>query len=253
MKKSEKYEESLTKSHSPAAVRERLEAGAKDNYLKDFVYGAIDGTVTTFAVVSGVVGAGLSNKVIIILGLANLLADGFSMAASNFLGSRAEDQLKERIRREEEKHIRDVPEGEREEIKQIFASKGFQGTDLERVVEVITSDRKQWVDTMVQEEFGLPLNKPSPVKAALSTFFAFLAVGALPLLAFIFEFVSGVRLAHPFFISALMTGCAFFIVGAMKGKFVGEKWYLSGLETLFVGAIASVIAYGVGVFLKSIV
>ena len=73
-------------SHTPQAIQERFREGVKHSYLKDFIYGAIDGAVTTFAVVSGVVGAGLSSNVIIILGVANLVADGFSMAVSNFSG-----------------------------------------------------------------------------------------------------------------------------------------------------------------------
>lgn len=242
----------LKRSHEPSAVQERLEAGIKHSYLKDFVYGAIDGIVTTFAVVAGVVGAGLSSKVIIILGVANLLADGFSMAVSNFLGTQAEEQFRERIRKSEEKHIRDIPEGEKEEIRQIFAGKGFKGKDLDRAVKIITSDPKRWVDTMIQEEFGLSLNGPSPVKAALSTFISFITVGSLSLLVFIYEVAGQTRVTNAFLISALMTGAAFFIVGAMKGKFVGHRWYLSGLETLFVGGIASALAYYVGYVLKNI-
>ena len=74
----------LEHEHSPEAIRARLRDGQRPNYLRDFVYGGIDGAVTTFAVVSGVSGAALSDGIIIILGVANLLADGFSMDASNF-------------------------------------------------------------------------------------------------------------------------------------------------------------------------
>lgn len=253
MRNNKDQNDGLMDSHAPSAIQERLESGIKHSYLKDFIYGAIDGTVTTFAVVSGVVGAGLSSKVIIILGLANLLADGFSMAVSNYLGTKAEEQFRAQIRKTEEEHIRSIPEGEKEEIRQIFAGKGFKGKDLERAVKIITSDPKQWVDTMIQEEFGLSLNGPSALKAAFSTFISFVLVGSIPLGVFIYELISHVSVAHAFFISAIMTGIAFFVVGALKGKFVGHRWFLSGTETLLVGAVASFLAYGVGALLKTIV
>ena len=122
----------LEHSHDPEDVARRIGAPAKHNYLADFVYGAIDGTVTTFAVVSGVAGAGLAPEIIVILGLANLVGDGFSMAASNFLGTRTDKQLLNKAREMERRHIETDPEGEREEIRQIYAQKGFSRRGLGR-------------------------------------------------------------------------------------------------------------------------
>ena len=232
----------LADQHTPSAIESRLAEATAHSYLGDFVLGAVDGTVTTFAVVSGVAGAGLEKEVAVILGLANLLADGFSMAVGNYLGTKSEVEVVERVRRSEERHIEEIPEGEREEIRQIFAAKGFSGPLLEEIVHVITQDRKQWVDTMLTEEFGLRLRSPSPVRAALATFSAFVLVGFLPLAPFVLP----VAEERTFLVSSVATAATFFLIGVAKGFVVHRSLMRSGLETFGIGCAAAAMAYGVG-------
>ena len=232
--------------HSIEAISQRLAAGPRHNYLRDWIYGGIDGAVTTFAVVTGVVGANLSPAVILIMGFANLVADGFSMAASNYLGTKAEKEDFERVEAIEYEHIKNVPEGEREEVRQIYRAKGFEGDDLERAVALITSDRSLWVRTMLSEEYGLPGEIRSAWLAALSTFSAFCLCGLAPLIPFIVEGRRGLGL------SMLVTGLVFFTIGSAKSKWSTIPWWRSGLSTLLVGAMAAALAYLVGVLLGTL-
>ena len=238
----------LHEQHTPQAVAERLSAATQHSYVGDFVLGAVDGTVTTFAVVAGVAGAELSGTVAIILGMANLLADGFSMAAGNYLSTKSELEVVDRVRRMEEEHIDEHPAGEREEIRQIFATKGFEGELLDRIVDVITADRKQWVDTMVTEEFGLRIEHPAPLKAGLYTFVAFVLAGSIPLLPYFFE--SRLPAGQTFRISIAATAVTFFLIGMAKAQVVKRSLWLSGLETLAIGAVAATLAYLVGIWMR---
>ncbi|HEX6729346.1 MAG TPA: VIT1/CCC1 transporter family protein [Pyrinomonadaceae bacterium] len=233
--------------HTSEAIEARLSAGPGHNYLRDWIYGGIDGSITTFAVVTGVVGAGLSPIVIVVLGLANLIADGFSMAASNFLGTRAEHDDIRRLEAIEYRHIDLAPEGEREEVSQIFARKGFSGSDLDRIVELITSDRERWVKTMLSEEYGLPQAARSPWRAASSTFSAFIVCGMVPLVPFLL----GVEKAVVF--SVIATAGVFFAIGSVKSRWATSSWWRSGISTLLVGAVAAGLAYVVGITLQNLV
>ena len=175
----------LEHGHSREEIRQRLDAPPDQSYLRDWVYGGIDGTVTTFAVAAGVAGASLSPRIVLILGFANLLADGFSMAVANYSGTKTEREQYERLIAIEHKHIAAIPDGEREEIRQIFAKKGFHGEDLERAVRTISADEARWAQTMVLEEYGLAPLARSPVKAALCTFGAFALFGSIPLVPYL--------------------------------------------------------------------
>jgi VIT1/CCC1 family predicted Fe2+/Mn2+ transporter len=242
----------LQSQHTPAGISARLSQKRSPSYLHDFIYGAIDGAVTTFAVVAGVEGANLDETVVIILGGANLIADGFSMAVSNFLGSRAARQQRARARREEERQIRLFPEGEREEVRQIFAAKGFEGESLDRVVDVITSDAELWADTMMSEELGFGAAEPDEYRAAAATFTAFMVIGFLPLAVFALDLATPGSIENAFAWSAVMTGIAFLVVGAMKARFVDQTWWRGGFETLAVGGLAATLAYLAGALLQEI-
>ncbi|MDZ7643069.1 MAG: VIT1/CCC1 transporter family protein [Woeseiaceae bacterium] len=185
---------SLHAAHAPHAVERRLAAPPSNSYLADAVLGAIDGCVTTMAIVAAVVGANLATGVALVLGIANLLADGFSMAVSNYQSARTRRHQVDEARRMEHHHIERVPEGEAEEIRQIYAGKGFSGELLERIVETITADRDRWVDTMLVEEHGMQLHGPEPWKSAGSTFAAFVVVGLVPLLPLAIDTLSGNRM-----------------------------------------------------------
>jgi vacuolar iron transporter family protein len=238
----------LQDDHTREAIALRLAQARTHSYVGDFILGAVDGAVTTFAIVAGAAGAGLSNGVVIVLGLANVLADGFSMAAGNFLRARSDQQMVEQFRRLEETHIDRIPDGEREEVRQIYRAKGFDGETLEQIVRVITEDRQQWVNTMLTEEWGLQLRPPSPWRAGLATLAAFVLAGLVPLVP---TFVWFNRHANETFVtSSLLTGVTFFVIGLLRGRVVDHRPLASGCETLLIGGSAAALAYAVGRLLE---
>ena len=240
----------LEHDHSPASVTLRLNAKPKHGALGDFVLGSVDGTITTFAIVAGVAGAGMTPGIAAILGFANVLADGFSMAVSGYLKARSDVQTLERYRAIEEKHIEHAPEGEREEIRQIYQAKGFEGEILEHIVDTICADRDSWVNAMLVDEYGLQLEPPQPLRAALITFASFVSVGSIPLIPMIIA--NGAGADRVFIMSAVATALVFLIIGAVRGRVVNKSIAWSALETLIVGGIAAALAYGAGALLQNI-
>lgn len=241
--------ERLLGDHRPEAVHDRLATPVRASTLPDAVLGGIDGCVTTFAVVSGAFGAGFSPQVALVLGFANLLADGFSMAVSNYEAGQAQLAQISSTERTEREHIALVPEGEREEIRQLFRAKGFEGELLERVVEVLCQDQDVWVATMLQEEYGLSAVGLSPLRAALATFVAFLAVGTLPLLPYAF---TGLASTTQFLASLGLAGAVFLSIGMLKSAVYGLPAWRSGLRTLFMGTTAAGLAFATGYFAQGL-
>lgn len=247
MKRTKKEE--LIRDHQPEMIRERLSRGPQRQNISDAVLGGIDGCITTFAVVSGSVGAGFPSSVAVILGFANLFADGFSMAISNYESGKAEQEYFESIKQSEERHIEEVPEGEREEIRQIFKAKGFKGELLEIIVDTITADKRIWLEIMLMEEHGIGKTTRNPSISACVTFLSFIAVGAIPLMPYI---VSSLQVSQQFSMSAFLAGTMFFLIGMLKSLALAKPVFLSGVRTLLTGGAAAALAYFTAYYLREI-
>ena len=222
-----------------------------DTSLGPFVYGGIDGCVTTFAVVAGAYGAGLESSIIIILGFANLLADGFSMSIGAYLSSKSERSYYHKQKAIEYWEIAHLPEKEKDEIRDIYRDKGFDGETLEKIVEVITADKDRWVNVMMTEELGMTLDERSPLRIATVTYVSFVLIGFIPLLIYVWDYISPIR-QNLFFWSSTLTAAGFIIIGILK-SYITQTSILRGiLETLLLGIVAALVAYFVGDGLKGL-
>ncbi|GAA0191669.1 VIT1/CCC1 transporter family protein [Fulvivirga kasyanovii] len=216
------------------------------DYIAEFVYGGIDGAITTFAVVAGAAGASADLTWVLIFGFANLIADGFSMSVGNFFSVKADRDNFEKHKAVEYWEVDNLREREVEEIREIYAAKGFEGELLEKVVEVITADKDIWVDTMMKEELEMTKDDKTPFKTAFATFASFSVIGIIPLLAYVFAALFDFATDNLFMMSSIATGIALMFVGYLKSIVTNTRWVKGVLETLLLGGLAAFLAYFVG-------
>lgn len=221
-------------------------------YLGEFVYGGIDGSVTTFAVVAGSVGAGLESAVIIILGFANLLADGFAMSVGAYLSTKSELDNYKKHQKAELKNIQQYPKQEKERLRNIYTKKGFSGATLDQVVATITSNEQQWLEVKMKEDLEILPEQKSPIAMGAVTYLSFVLIGLIPLSVYVWDYLGDFP-GNLFFWSCILTSVGFIAIGFLK-TYVTESSILKGIfETLILGAIAAVVAYVVGDILESII
>jgi len=222
-------------------------------YLGEFVYGGIDGSVTTFAVVAGSAGAALNNEVVIILGFANLIADGFSMSVGSYLSTKSEKENYNKHKRIEYWEIENLPAKETEEVRQIYRAKGFSGDLLEQIVDKITEDKDRWVDIMMKEELEMSEETKSPFAMGGVTFLSFLIFGLIPLIVYVLAYFEVIDPSTDLFlISSLLTGIVFIIIGYLKALINQTSAIRSVLQTLFLGSAAASLSYWVGNILETV-
>jgi VIT1/CCC1 family predicted Fe2+/Mn2+ transporter len=223
------------------------------HFIGEFIYGGIDGSVTTFAVVAGAAGAQLESSVVIILGFANLIADGFSMSVGAYLSTKSEQQQYDKHKAVEYWEVENMPDKEVEEIREIYANKGFEGELLDQVVAKITEDKDRWVDVMMKEELELQKETKSPFQTGLVTFISFILLGFIPLIVYVADYSSGGLHIDLFSSSSVLTLCTFAAIGFAKSYITQTSKIRSMLETLFLGGSAAILAYYVGVVLERII
>jgi VIT1/CCC1 family predicted Fe2+/Mn2+ transporter len=244
-----KQQHSLIDEHLPEAIKRRLRHNTSSRSRSSATLGGIDGCITTFAIVSGAAGAGLSAPIALVLGFANLLADGFSMAVSQYESIKTENAVIDSVREHEARHIEQIPQGEREEVRQIFQQKGFNGDTLETIVNTISGDKRLWIDTMLREEHGLQPGANNALLPASITFIAFILMGALPLIPFMF---STLQMPQQFMLSSVIAALVFFCIGLLKSPATDKPRLGAGFSTLLTGGSAAALAYATGHILREV-
>ena len=242
---------SLLTEESPHGPRGRTPS--LQDYLGEFVYGGTDGSISTFAVVAGASGAELSPAVIIILGFANLFADGLSMSIGAYLSHQSEKDNYEKHRRIEHWEVEHLPDEERAEVRDIYRAMGFEGTLLEQVTDQITANRDRWVDVMMKEELGMIEESRSSLAIGGATFVSFILVGFIPLLIYVYDYATGTVSPHAFLIASILTSLAFVGIGWMKATVTQTSRTRAVLETLVLGGTAATLAYCVGDVLEKLI
>lgn len=173
------------------------------------------------------------------------------MGVGNYFGNKSELDFQKKER--EAWEIAHVPEGEREEIREIYARKGFEGDDLDRAVEVITGDREVWIDTMMVEELGIIEEHKSPITAGVATYIAFIGAGLIPLLSYLLADVLNIPETRLFLFAVILTTVTIFAAGSARSMIITKRWYAAGLEMLLVGGLTAVVSYYIGHILSNLV
>lgn len=209
-------------------------------WLRAGVFGAMDGLVTTIALVAGVGGGGANRATIILTGVAGLVAGAFSMALGEFASVGTQNDAVANEIRVERAEIERFPDGEMAELAEMYERMGLSRTTAESVAREVHADPELAVKVHIAQELGVDVDdQPSPWTAAISSFIAFAIGGIFPLVSFL--------LGSSSLVLALLIGAVgLFVAGAIVSRFTTRVWWLAGLRQLMFGAIAAGATYLVG-------
>jgi len=217
--------------------------------VRDMIFGANDGLVSTLAFVAGVMGAITDSYVVLLSGIAELFAGTISMAAGAYQSSKSELEVLERESQKEEIKAR-TPEEEKEQLISFYKTEGYTKDEAEAIVKRITYEKEFSINTDTLKEIGLaPEEIGSPIKAGILCGLSFGISAIVPILPFAFKTLTAIDALK---ISILATMASLFGIGAMKTIFSRKNWIRSGFEMMIIGASASAITYLIGTLFSSI-
>lgn len=220
---------------------------AESSGIRDFVFGFGDGINTSLGIAAGVGGADVSSSIIILAALVGMFTGAKAMAVQNYLAVKAQRELLKSEIAREEWEMENKPDIERQEIEDIYRAKGFEGKDLEMIVNKITSNKKVWLDTMLTEELKLNVDiLGNPLKSAFRMFGAFLVGGILPIIPFFFA-----QGYLPIIIAVALSLSTSFAVGAAKSKLARTNIIKGGLEMAGLGTGIALLGFGIGAELSN--
>ena len=219
----------------------------ESNYIRDIVFGFGDGINTSLGIVAGVGGALITADVVILAALIGMFTGAKAMAVQNYLAVKSQREILESEIKREEFEIKNMPNEERKEIENIYRAKGFEGDQLDNIVEKITSNKDVWLKTMLTEELGLNLDiLGSPLKGALVMFAAFLLGGILPILPYFVVKAGVISSTAAIGIAILISVFSSFLVGAIKARMAKKNWIKGGIEMAGLGTGIALVGYGIG-------
>lgn len=237
--------------HDNAPAEDHDEMG---EFVKAAVFGGLDGIITTFAVVASVAGADLQTEVVLVMGFANLLADGVSMAFGEYIGEDAELKYKRVERKRESWEFENHPEGEVKEMVDLYVEKGISQPDAENIINTMSKYPEFFVDHMMVQELGMisPEIDENPLKGSIVIFVSFLVFGLVPLLSYV-AFSSVLEKNGLFGMAIGLTIVALFALGAFSSRFAASPWWRQGLFVMANGGTAAGVAYLVSWLMTKIV
>ncbi|HLD89294.1 MAG TPA: VIT1/CCC1 transporter family protein [Candidatus Nanoarchaeia archaeon] len=249
--KKEKVNKEAVRKHIDEKLKEKQAKEpwhfTEGGFLREATFGISDGIVTTLALVAGVTGATTESKIIVVAGLAGTFASAISMGLGSYISTKSQQEFYRSEIARESREIEETPEQEKEELRELYRRKGFNKREIEMIVKRIGSDKKIMLKLMMDEELGLGSQSfESPVKNGLTIGIADLLAAMIPVLPFFFT-APATALA----IAVALSMLVLFLTGVYKTKFTRKSWIKSGLETMMVGAIATIVSYWLGAFSSS--
>ena len=215
--------------------------------LRDIILGGQDGLVNVLGLVLGVAAATAQLRIIIAAALAATFSESIAMGGVAYTSALADRDYYLAQLEKERREVEEVPEVEREEVREIFRDKGLHGDVLEGVVNEITSDKEVWVDVMMRDELHLaPVSSRGVVRRALVTGFATLIGSLVPLVPFLFVPVLGLSVTTATILAVPLCAAVLFGVGAYKALTLVGDWRISGLQMLVIGMVSAAAGYGIG-------